>query len=327
MSYGGAFGSTKPWTHECVPREAAMRKQLCLLGSLLCACSSTDKPEAPFLAALPTRQTVEVLAPDAGVSPQGDTAELYILTRQTTVAVNGLVGGVLDTLGNVASNPPTTVSPDGATWGPFSDALSPVVWRLAVLQLGPGQHSFLLEIRPKAGTDGDFQTFLQGASQGSNPGGPNMGTFSVDLGLAQQLDPVANPDVGQVVAAWNAQPTGREVHVALAGVHAPSLPPASADIGSVLFPDGSGALSFDANTTLVVGSDVVNVERVGSHWVASGAGRADAEVHQADGGWGVQLTECWNSSFDSVYVRAENSTGDGGTEGVPSACVFAVPLL
>ena len=71
----------------------------------------------------------------------------------------------------------------------------------------------------------------------------------------------------------------------------------------------------------------IEVGRVGSRWISNGAGRADAEVNQADGGWGVGLTECWDASFDRVYLRAETSTGDGGSEGNPSACVFANSLL
>jgi hypothetical protein len=313
--------------------EGAMWKRLCLLGSLVCACGAADRPESSFLAALPSRQTLEVSAPDGGTaaqlqgSPPVETAQLYALTRQTTAAVNGLVGGVLDTLGAMARTPPSAVSPDSAEWGPFTDALSPVAWRLDISQLGPGQHAFQLEIRPKAGADAEFQPFLQGTSEGSGQDGPSLGTFSVDLGLAQRLDPVGNPNVGQIFASWSAQTNGREVHVILAGVHAPSEPPATADVGAVLFPDGSGVLAFDANTNLVASGKVVEVGRVGSHWIATGAGRADAEVHQVDGGWDARLTECWNASFDRVYLRAETSVGDGGTEGDPSACVFADPLL
>lgn len=310
-----------------------MWKHLGLLGSLVCACGAADGPAASFLAALPSRQTLEVSAPDGG--PEGqlqgsapvETAQLYVLTRQTTAAVDGLVGGALDMLGAIARTPPSAVSPDGAAWGPFTDALSPVTWRLSISRLGPGQHAFQLEIRPKAGADVDFQAILQGESEGSTQDGPSLGTFSVDLSLAQRLDPVGNPNVGEILASWNAQTNRRDVHVVLAGVHAPSEPPASADVGAVLFPDGSGALAFDAAANLVVSGNVVEVGRVGSHWIATGAGRADAEVHQVDGGWGAQLTECWNASFDRVYLRAETSGGDGGTEGDPSACVFADPLL
>ncbi len=310
-----------------------MWKRFCLLTSLVCACGTNDNSNSSFLGALPSRQTLEVSVPDGGTAtpPRGsapvEPAQLYVLTRQTTDTVNGLVGGVLDTLGKIAANPPSAVSADSAAWGPFSEALSPVAWRLAITQVGPGQHSFQLDVRPKAGTDADFQPFLQGASQGAGQNGPSQGTFSVDLGVAQRLDPVGNPDVGQVVASWNVETSGREVHVGLAGVHGPSGLSANAAVGAALFPDGSGALTFDADTTLVASGNVVEVGQVASQWVATGAGRADAEVQQADGGWGVGLTQCWNTSFDSVYVRAETSGGDGGTEGNPSACVFANSLL
>ncbi|MGO9066159.1 MAG: hypothetical protein ACLQIH_15650 [Myxococcaceae bacterium] len=310
-----------------------MWKFLCLVSGLVCACGVSGGSESSFLAALPSGQTLEISAPDGGTAAQLEgsasvgTAQLYVLTRQTTEAVNGLVGGVLETLGAIAAMPPSAVSADSAAWGPFSDALSPVAWRVAVSQLGPGQHSFQLDIRPKNGTDADFQPFLQGASQGASPNGPSQGTFSVDLGVAQRLDPVGNPNVGQIVASWNVQTSGREVHVDLAGVQRPSGPSASADVSAVLYPDGSGALAFDANTSLVANGTALEVGRVGSRWIPTGAGRADAEVSQADGGWGVGLTECWDASFDDVYVRAETSTGDGGSEGNPSACVFANSLL
>jgi|GEM_PF-3993831 len=309
-----------------------MWKRVCLLGSLLCACGVAERPESSFLGALPSTQTLEVLAPDAGAPPQSrgtspvETAQLYVLTRATTASVNGLVGGVLDTVGSISRNPPSAVGPDRAAWGPISDSLSPVAWRLAISRVGPGQYAFQLAVRPKDGGDGDFQPFLQGTSQGASPGGPSVGTFSVDLGVAQKVDPVGNPNVGQIVASWQLQTGAREVHVVLQGVHGPNASPTSADVVSVLFPDSSGALVFDASASLLANGQVVQVGRVGSHWVGTGAGRADAEVHPLDGGEGAQLTECWNANFETVYARAETSTGDGGTAGDSSACVFANPL-
>ncbi len=308
-----------------------MWKHVCLLGSLLWACGGAERPESSFVGALPSRQTLEVLTPDGGTATRSqgpsplETAQLYVLTRATTANVNGLVGGVLDTVGAISRNPPSAVGPDSAAWG-LSDPLSPVAWRLAISRLGPAQYAFQLDVRPKAGGDWDFQPFLHGTSEGVSPGGPTLGTFSVDLAVAERLDPVANPNVGQIVASWQLQTSGREVHVVLQGVHAPDAPPTNADVVSVLFPDGSGALAFDADASLLANGDDVQVSRVGSHWIATGAGRADAEVHQLDGGGGAQMTECWNARFETVYVRAETSTGDGGTEGDSSACVFANPL-
>ena len=67
-----------------------------------------------FLAALPSRQTLEVTAPTArapaalsgtSASALGETASLYVLTRQMTAQVNGIVGGALDTLGDITRTP------------------------------------------------------------------------------------------------------------------------------------------------------------------------------------------------------------------------------
>jgi hypothetical protein len=309
-----------------------MWKCLFVTTSLLCACGGSSQPAPSLVSALPTRQTLSVAAPgpDAGTQPQGaapgETAQLYVLTRQTVFDVNGLIGGVLDNVEAVTRTPPSAVSPDSAAWGPITDALSPVAWRLVIQQLGAGQFAFQLDIRPKDGADADFQAFLQGASQGATPEGPSQGTFSVNLSLAQSLDPVGNPDVGQVVASWAVLPDHRELHVGLSGVAGPGGPFATADVAAVFFPDGAGALSFDASASLGAGTGVSDVGRVGSRWIADGAGRADAEVHQPDGGSGAQLTECWNAAFDQVYVQGETSTGDGGTAGNPAACVFADAL-
>jgi len=299
-----------------------------VMMSLVCACGGSSQPVSSLLAALPSRQTLAVSAPvtNAGAQPPGsgsvETAQLYVLTRQTVSDVNGLIGGVLDNLEAVTRTQPSAVGPQSAAWEPLADALSPVAWRLVISRLGPDQHAFQLDIRPKDATDADFQPFLQGASEGSSQSGPGQGTFSVDLTLAQGLDPQGNRNVGQIVASWAVMPDHRELHVALADVQGPSGPAATADVGAVFFPDGSGALAFDASATLSGRMGASDVGRVGSRWISSGAGRADAEVHQPDGGWGAQLTECWNASFDQVYVRGETSTGDGGSAGDAAACVF-----
>jgi hypothetical protein len=311
-----------------------MWKRVLWLVGLVSGCGAADVSEQAFLTALPSRQTLEVSVPVGGAPLAlragstaliGETAGLYVLTRQTTASVNGQVGSVLDTLGAFAHRQPTSVGPGSASWGPFTDALSPVAWRLLMQRLGPTEYGFQLQVRPKAGADGEFQPFLQGASEGAGPGGPSGGTFSVDLGVAHQLDPVGNPLDGQIVAAWNVQTDSREVHLHLAGVHGPTEPPATADVGAVAFPDGSGALVLDAKANLLGSADALEVGRVGSRWNAAGAGRADAELHQADAGTGAQLTECWDTSFARVYFRAETADG-GGSEGDAAACAFAEPL-
>jgi hypothetical protein len=288
-----------------------------------------------FLAALPSRQTLEVTAPTARApaalsetsgSALGETASLYVLTRQMTAQVNGIVGGALDTLGDITRTPPAAISSDSAVWGPFTGPLSPIAARLLVTRVAPGSHRFVLELRPRSGQDSEFEPFLEGGSTGAAPGGPGQGQLSLDLDLAHRLDPVANATEGHLIAGWTVVPDGREVQVHLGEVHVGSGPVTTADILSSLLPDGSGSLAFDAQANLVGGPEALEAGRVGSRWIPSGAGRADVEVHGGDAEGGGRLTECWSESFARVYAQGVSPDGGVGSEGDPAACAFSEPL-
>lgn len=312
-----------------------MRKQLVLLVSLLSGCGAADKssPSSPsFSNALPTRQALDVSLPDGGTQAPASAGDpvgtgpsgLYVLTRQTSDAVNQQVGTVMDTVASMTQNPPAAVGPDSARWGPFSDALSPLSWQLVVQEVGPAAYAFTLQLRPKSDADAGFQPFLQGASQGVGADGPNQGTFSVDFDIAHQLDPVGTPQTGQLAAAWQSQAPGREVQLRLSGMSPPTGWPTAVDVGAVYAADGSGALVLDADGTPLGTADGLEVGHVLSRWSATGAGQAEADLIQGDAGPGAQLTECWDESFVCVYVS--EATPDGGAqEGNPSACVFANP--
>jgi hypothetical protein len=294
-----------------------------------------------FLTALPSRQTLEVTAPTARApaalsessaalsessAALGETASLYVLTRQMTAQVNGIVGGALDTLGDISRTPPSAISDTSAVWGPFTEALSPVAARLLITRVAPGSHRFVLELRPRSGQDSDFQPFLDGASTGAASGGPSQGTFALDLDLAHRLDPIANAPEGHLIAGWTVVPAGRQIQVHLGEVHVGSGPTTTADILSSLLGDGSGSLVFDAEANLVGGPDLLEIGKVGSRWDPSGAGRADVEVHGGDAANGGQITECWDATFLRVFAQGVSPDGGVGSEGDPAACAFSEPL-
>jgi len=307
-----------------------------LVVLVVCAgCGGTPASSESFLTALPSRQMLELTAPSArapaalserSASLVGETASLYVLTRQMTAQVNGVVGGALDTLGDITRTPPAAVSPDSAVWGPFTAPLSPVAARLLVTRVAPGAHRFVLELRPKSGQDSEFEPFLQGASTGAAPGGPNQGSFALDLDLAHRLDPVATPAEGQVVAGWTVIPDRRQIQVHLGGVHVGSGPSTTADIVSALGSDGSGTLAFDADANLVGGPEALEAGKVGSRWNPSGAGRADVELHGGDAPDGAQITECWDANFSRVFARGPSPDGGVASEGDATACAFSEPL-
>jgi hypothetical protein len=308
-----------------------VKKGLLMVVSLASGCGVANQPSPSFSQAVPSRKTLDLSVPavDAPTAQRassaalsGQTADLYVLTRQTAANVNGAIGSVLETIGSIAGGPPTVVGATGARWGPWTDALSPVAWQLVVQQVESSAYAFQLQIRPKAGTDADFQPFLRGASEGVNADGPSQGTFSVDFGVAHELDPMGNAVEGQVVAAWSVQPDAREVNLHLAGVHVAADPPATADVAAVFFSDGSGALGLTANPDPLGSIGGLEVEHVVSRWNATGAGMAEAELQQADGGADIGVTECWDASFGLIYLRSEMADG-GTTEGDAKGCAFA----
>jgi hypothetical protein len=312
-----------------------MWRGLLVLLVVCAGCGTAPGSSESFLTALPSRQTLELTAPSthapAALSERsgslvGETASLYVLTRQMTAQVNGMVGGALDTIGDITRTPPAAVSPDSAVWGPFTEPLSPVAARLLVTRVGPGAHRFVLQLRPRSGQDSDFEPFLEGASTGAAPGGPSQGSFALDLDLAHRLDPVATPAEGRVVAGWTVVPDGRQVQVQLGGVHVGSGPSTTADIVSALGSDGSGTLAFDADANLVGGPEALEAGKVGSRWNPSGAGRADVELHGGDAPDGAQITECWDASFRRVFARGPAPDGGVASEGDATACAFAEPL-
>jgi hypothetical protein len=304
---------------------------VCAVG---CGGGGTGSTES-FLAGLPSRQTLEVTAPNA-VAPAalttgsaevlGQTADLYVVTRKATADVNGIVGGALETLDTIAHSPPAAVGPDVAAWGPLTAPLSPVAGRLVVQRVGPGAFTFRLDLRPRTAADSAFETFLQGATTGASTSGPGQGSFSADLSLAHRLDPVANPSDGRLVAGWAVGPSERDVRVHLADLQGGSELPSAAELGSVLRGDGSGELSVDVQANLVGDPAVLESGQIRSRWAPSGAGRADVQVHGGDAPDGGQITECWDASFDRVY--AQGTTPDGGvaSEGDVTACAFSEPL-
>ncbi len=178
-----------------------MWRRSTLLMAVVVGCGSASGPTDAWTEALPSRQTLAVTAPsaDAGAAASGgapdilgQTAGLALLTWRTTVQMNDLVGGVLDTLSSVTRNQPAAVGTNSAVWGPIPDEVGPLVWRLVVNQVGPGEHTFELQVRANTG-DMDFVPFLQGASGGASPTGPSEGTFAVDLAVAHQLESGRTP--------------------------------------------------------------------------------------------------------------------------------------
>jgi hypothetical protein len=132
-------------------------------SSLLAACVQ-PAPEERVSDALPTARTMHIAVPGDAAIPQalGQIADSYRMTRALSLTLNGGTGFVLLLLEAIVKHPPTEVSGDTYTWGPFSGALDPAEWRLVVRESAEEFYDWRLEGRSKSGSAGTFTAVATG---------------------------------------------------------------------------------------------------------------------------------------------------------------------
>ncbi len=300
-------------------------------GALGCA-AKTDEGDK-FREALPATSDVNLSVPRSGDATSAQTlaigssdgtsgyAKFYTFTRNVTDGVDFVTGAILGTLWLVVHTHPTTIDEHQATWGPGSgDALSPVVWRLTVKEVGNAVFDFELDGRPKASTsETDYLAVLTGRGYGKSHPLHRDGFFLVDNDAARQLDPDRAHDHGttKITYQLHAWPATLDVEIR------PTPAPDWLDITVTHQQDGSGAVDIDALTDVEPVVKDGNLEDIVMHsrWANTGAGRADVQISGGDVSTLVKATECWSTSFFRSYYT--DSAGLEPTVGDPSACVFA----
>ncbi|HJZ84621.1 MAG TPA: hypothetical protein VKN99_05585 [Polyangia bacterium] len=295
--------------------------------------ANPDDGAGEYRAAIPPENSIQINVPGGAAGTTGEhtanllgqTADFYAITRLTSERVNGDVGFVLAVLWAIVHTPPASISGNSATWGPFTPTLSPVNYRLVVTRVAPGQYSYHLDGRPKASTsEADFQALISGSATPSTPPGRGAGSFSVNLTLGHQMDPVGTRGTGSVAVSYDFSGNPKSISVHFANVSDDSGQPVTADYLYDRFDDGSGDFQFDAHANMVGTAAALEDGIIRSRWDASGAGRADARVSGGDAGSGLTVSECWNQSFQRVYFTANPAVVP--TEGTESACAYASAL-
>ena len=266
-----------------------------------------------------------------GAAPAAALAKWYGFTRNVRDGINVVTAGVLGSVWFVAHTRPTKVGQDFAEWGPHTEALDPVTWRLRIERVQEHQYRYALEGRPRASrSEADYLTVVSGTGHGRTDARHGDGEFTIDLDAARALDPARHADdFGTVTIAHDLPASGAR----LAAL--PALPreitanldhPGDAwlTVVSNAHEDGTGRLdvtgSVDVDESKATALEEVEVL---SRWRADGAGRADGVIAEGDVPKTIGLisvAECWASDFSRVYysdsVNAEPTAGD------PSACVY-----
>ncbi|MCB9525807.1 MAG: hypothetical protein H6702_20890 [Myxococcales bacterium] len=258
--------------------------------------------DARYLAAAPSAQVLRIGGPAAASATAAtglivaEPAELYVLTRQISLALNGLAFGLVHAVDRVVEQPPTERTPRGRAWAPAPHPLDPQVSRFAMTREGDG-YTYALTQAPR-GDLGAPVTVLDGqftpAGGGAGPG-EGAGELRVDLDAARAVG--QGWGQGDLTVTY----TVRDHQVSLA------LSFRQADLGlgpmpeDAIYrfrraPDGAGVFDF------AFYDEAGQLARLRSRWDATGAGRADAVIIQ--NGRPLAVSECWDTTFARVYGRA-----------------------
>jgi hypothetical protein len=269
---------------------------------------------------------------------EGQTAEFYQITRFASTVFNGGAVAVLGLVKLIVSLPPTTLGANQAVWGPGSDALDPVLWRMTVTRMGDHVYAYALEGRDKNAPSAPFIAVLSGMhtpaldSAGHPVEGFGAGSFVLDFD-GRNLLPMPpknakgeNKDIGQA----------RYTHYErLMGSGAVSIDASFVKVrddqtGNLVdvgysyraTPGNGGSMEF-LHAAPAAMMDAGGLLKIKSRWLETGAGRSDVtgEGGTLQPGVQIKLSECWDMTFASRYRRIVDLPAFGwGVEA--SNCVF-----
>lgn len=329
------------------------RSHLALLATVAAAVAAPgctlEKSDdvSEYREALPEASNVRVAGPESGSggertqagagaalladgATEGEgTAEWYRFTRNVRDGVNLVTGGVLGSVWFVVHTRPTTVGESYAEWGPYTDALDPVTWRLRVERVADHEYDYRLEGRPRASdSEDDYLTVLEGKGYGRADARHGDGHFVVDLDAQRTLDPDRHGDDAGTLTITHDLPASsrRKLGALPRAITAVIDPPGDAELTIVSNADEDGSGRLDVSGRVDVDeSKQTALEDVAivSRFRADGAGRADVVIGAGDVPeelGALSVSECWGSDFFRTYYA--DSVEASPTEGDPSACVY-----
>lgn len=283
---------------------------------------------------IPNQATVEVQVPGTSgqalsVAGEGKVSEYYRLTRVVSRDVNAGVYLVLNLVRDVVRYPPTAVTANTAVWGPFSEALDPIAWKVTVTRTTPNEYAYKFEGQAKANPASAFITVLSGVhrpalgTDGAPMEGFGEGNFLLDFEARNRL-PMPQRDIGSAAVTYSRPNLATPVQITakFTAVKDDERPNHTVDVDYRYKRNagGSGELEFTykPDRTLTDPGQVA----VMSRWNETGAGRADVKAKGGALPANIEATanECWSNAFTSVFVQT--SWDPSLTYGTEAMCAF-----
>jgi hypothetical protein len=244
-------------------------------------------------------------------------------TRGLALVFNGTVAWSLGLVRFVTAFPPTHCGTDTCTWGPWSDALATVEWRLTVTKVDDHRFDYAFAGHLKAHAADPFIDVMTGTAY---PAGPlrGHGTFTVDRDAALALGTPAT-DTGKLAVTWSNE-SGVTIDATFTGF---TYTDNNNHLGNARYAYVESATQGDLQVAFRDRS-VSPEATLGLHsrWIIpTGEGRGDAAVDT--GTTAYAASECWSGSAAGFLVTwwTSNIPGDLPS-GDAALCAFpgvAVP--
>jgi hypothetical protein len=323
---------------------SARNLALCSLSvfSLLGACRAADDEVDEYRNAIPRNETVTMQVPGAQSAGQplvveshsqslrGGVADFYLVTRRVSTVVNGAGAFILTLVKTVTSYPPTSVTADTAVWGPFpGSALDPLAYKVTVKRSGDHQYDYTFEGRAKNGpATAPFVAFLTGThtpaldASGHPIEGFGAGSFTLDWDARATL-PAPGNEIGKAHYDYARLSATAPVSVdaKFIQVKDDEHPGVRVDVDYLYrsTPGAGGSMEFVHSLPASMANAGARWA-VKSRWTELGAGRSDIKASGANLPAEARASECWDTSFASVYLSASWVPGGGyGTEATDCA--------
>jgi hypothetical protein len=324
-----------------------------MMASVVAGCGLAEEEGADeFRNGVPRNETVKVVVPESApnqralttadtsssqnaLTVKGQTSELYQLTRAASRIVNGGAGFTLVLVKTIVSFPPTTVTVDSATWGPWTGALDPVTWRLTVTRVAQGKYDYVLAGRARGDLTGNFIPVLSGSHTpavgplGRPIEGFGTGDFTLDWDARRMLPMPEDDNVGKVTYHYERPDLNGPVVVnaEFRRVRDKDRPGQLVDLSYRYQSSPTGGAMEFVNTAPMTAANAGSRLAVKSRWTAAGAGRSDVRATGGDlpVGTTAQWNECWsgNAIFASTFQFVSwDPSKNYGTEA--SDCAFPV---
>ena len=282
--------------------------------------------DGDLVEAVPQPADVQVEAAPVA-DPVDEPATYYTMARSIIEQLNLHVQVVLGQIREITRLPPTRCEPGGCTWGPWTDWVKRISFRLEVHRAGEGNYTYQAQAKPFGADDADWVSLVEGGFAEGDDDGDGEGWFVQDLAAAGRFD--GKQLAGSLRAEYGRTGTDSRLAVRLDDLEGDDNPgdPLDARYSLVVTAEG-GTLDFVFPASIDDDPAKAAKELVAARvrWLTNGAGTGNARVTGGDVPEGQEYlgVECWDDRAAQTHVDFLPQEADGpGRPAIDAeACVF-----